>query len=154
MKFYSWSIEKELDGVKKYLGLIGKSMKIPKYIRRKRRLEVLGDSRLLRRLTHQTCVLNHGLHDSLYLFAKRLISRYETFLQLILSRREVRDKTRTTLQFVFRLPFYIQNIQNEPSVQSAIYSSLKNIYKLTKPTIHHVTFRAIKKYFPIKWNRE
>src|SRR5262245_26436244 len=98
-------------------------MKIPKYIRRKRHLEALGDSRLLRRLTPQGHALHHERHDSLYLFAKRLISQYETFLQLILSRREARNKTRITLQFVFRLPFYIQNIEKESSVQPTIYSS-------------------------------
>lgn len=151
-KFYIWSIEKELDGAKKYLGSTGKSMKIPTYIRRKRSLEGLGDSLLLRRLTHQGRILNHGLHDSLYLFAKRLISRYETFRQLILSRREARNKTRTTLQFAFRLPFYIQNIDNKSSVQPAIYSSSKNLYILKKSTISYVAFGPSKNTFLLNKN--
>jgi hypothetical protein len=103
-------------------------MKTPNHIRRKRRLEVLGGSRLLRRLTHQARVLNHGAHGSIHAFAKRFSCRYETFLQLILSRWKTRPKLQTALQFTFRLLFYIQNIENKLSSRQSIYSSVKNIH--------------------------
>jgi hypothetical protein len=127
-------------------------MKIPKYIRRKRRLEVLGDGLLLRRLTQQDRALHHGRHDSICLFAERLISRYKAFLQLILSRREAQNKTRITLQFIFRLPFYIQNIDNRSSVQPTIYFLSKKIYMLKKSTISYIALRPSMNAFLLNKN--
>lgn len=123
-------------------------MKTHRYIRRQRRLEGQGDSLLLGRLTQQAHTLHQGAHGALHRFVNRITGRHETFLRLIRSRVEVTEKYRTALQFEFRLPFYIQNIENKTSVQPIVYSTLfKNRYQLTKSEIRYYISKQSKQIY-------